>query len=32
MVVMNTEHVIDVRHWNDTFFSFRTTRDRQPVP
>ncbi len=27
MVAMATEHVIDVRHWNDTLFSFRTTRD-----
>jgi ferredoxin--NADP+ reductase len=22
-----TEHVIDVHHWKDTLFSFRTTRD-----
>jgi ferredoxin--NADP+ reductase len=22
-----TETVLDVRHWNDTLFSFRTTRD-----
>ncbi len=27
MVAMATEHVIDVQHWNDTLFSFRTTRD-----
>jgi ferredoxin--NADP+ reductase len=27
MVAMATEHVIDVRHWNDSLFSFRTTRD-----
>ncbi len=27
MVAMATEHVLDVRHWNDTLFSFRTTRD-----
>jgi ferredoxin--NADP+ reductase len=27
MVAMATEQVIDVRHWNDTLFSFRTTRD-----
>ncbi len=27
MVVMATERVIDVRHWNDSLFSFRTTRD-----
>lgn len=27
MVAMATEHVIDVHHWNDTLFSFRTTRD-----
>ncbi|HTM29374.1 MAG TPA: ferredoxin--NADP reductase [Rhodanobacter sp.] len=27
MVAMATEHVIDVRHWNDNLFSFRTTRD-----
>src|SRR6185312_16107063 len=27
MVVMATEHVIDVQHWNDNLFSFRTTRD-----
>jgi ferredoxin--NADP+ reductase len=26
MVAMATEHVIDVHHWNDTLFSFRTTR------
>ncbi len=27
MVALATEHVIDVRHWNDSLFSFRTTRD-----
>lgn len=27
MVAFATEHVIDVQHWNDTLFSFRTTRD-----
>lgn len=27
MVAMATEHVIDVQHWNDNLFSFRTTRD-----
>ena len=27
MVALATEHVIDVQHWNDTLFSFRTTRD-----
>jgi ferredoxin--NADP+ reductase len=27
MVAMATEHVINVQHWNDTLFSFRTTRD-----
>jgi ferredoxin--NADP+ reductase len=27
MVAIATEHVIDVQHWNDTLFSFRTTRD-----
>ena len=27
MVAMATEHVIDVHHWNDSLFSFRTTRD-----
>jgi ferredoxin--NADP+ reductase len=27
MVAMATEQVIDVHHWNDTLFSFRTTRD-----
>lgn len=27
MVAIATEHVIDVRHWNDALFSFRTTRD-----
>ena len=26
MVAMATEHVIDVQHWNDALFSFRTTR------
>ena len=27
MVAFATEKVLDVRHWNDTLFSFRTTRD-----
>jgi ferredoxin--NADP+ reductase len=27
MVALATEHVIDVHHWNDSLFSFRTTRD-----
>ncbi|MEO6800333.1 MAG: ferredoxin--NADP reductase [Rhodanobacter sp.] len=27
MVAMATERVIDVQHWNDSLFSFRTTRD-----
>ena len=27
MVALATEKVLDVRHWNDTLFSFRTTRD-----
>ena len=27
MPTSTTEHVIDVHHWNDTLFSFRTTRD-----
>jgi ferredoxin--NADP+ reductase len=27
MVALATEHVLDVHHWNDTLFSFRTTRD-----
>ncbi|WP_266168844.1 ferredoxin--NADP reductase [Dyella subtropica] len=27
MAVLETERVIDVRHWNDSLFSFRTTRD-----
>lgn len=27
MVATATEHVIHVQHWNDTLFSFRTTRD-----
>jgi ferredoxin--NADP+ reductase len=27
MVAVATEHVLDVRHWNDNLFSFRTTRD-----
>ncbi|WP_425477528.1 ferredoxin--NADP reductase [Dyella solisilvae] len=27
MVALATEYVIDVHHWNDTLFSFRTTRD-----
>lgn len=27
MVALATQHVIEVRHWNDTLFSFRTTRD-----
>jgi ferredoxin--NADP+ reductase len=27
MVALATEKVLDVRHWNDSLFSFRTTRD-----
>jgi ferredoxin--NADP+ reductase len=27
MVAMASERVIDVHHWNDSLFSFRTTRD-----
>lgn len=27
MVAMATERVIDVHHWNDSLFSFKTTRD-----
>lgn len=27
MSAFNTEHVLSVHHWNDTLFSFRTTRD-----
>ena len=27
MAALTTERVLDVRHWNDTLFSFRTTRD-----
>ena len=27
MVVLATEHVLDVHHWTPTLFSFRTTRD-----
>lgn len=27
MSAFNTEHVLTVHHWNDTLFSFRTTRD-----
>ena len=27
MAAYSTEHVSDVRHWNDTLFSFKTTRD-----
>ena len=25
---LSTERVVEVHHWNDTLFSFRTTRDR----
>lgn len=28
MATVGTERVLDVHHWNDTLFSFRTTRDR----
>jgi len=28
MAAVGTERVIDVHHWNDTLFSFKTTRDR----
>ncbi|MBZ4194725.1 MAG: ferredoxin--NADP reductase [Candidatus Contendobacter sp.] len=27
MKAFNTEHVLSVHHWNDTLFSFKTTRD-----
>ena len=27
MVALATEQVIDVHHWNESLFSFRTTRD-----
>jgi ferredoxin/flavodoxin---NADP+ reductase len=27
MSAFNTEHVLSVHHWNDTLFSFKTTRD-----
>lgn len=27
MAILTTERVIDVHHWNDSLFSFRTTRD-----
>lgn len=27
MATYNTEHVVDVRHWNRSLFSFKTTRD-----
>ncbi len=27
MAAYSTEHVVNVRHWNDTLFSFKTTRD-----
>ncbi|MBK8185009.1 MAG: ferredoxin--NADP reductase [Candidatus Competibacteraceae bacterium] len=27
MKAFNTEHVLDVHHWNETLFSFKTTRD-----
>jgi ferredoxin--NADP+ reductase len=27
MKAFNTEHVLNVHHWNNTLFSFRTTRD-----
>ncbi len=27
MAAIGTERVLDVRHWNDTLFSFKTTRD-----
>lgn len=27
MATLGVERVLDVRHWNDTLFSFRTTRD-----
>ena len=28
MAAIGTENVISVHHWNDTLFSFRTTRDQ----
>jgi len=27
MAAFNTQHVTHVHHWNETLFSFRTTRD-----
>ncbi|MGA0584013.1 MAG: ferredoxin--NADP reductase, partial [Castellaniella sp.] len=27
MAAFNSEQVLSVRHWNDTLFSFKTTRD-----
>ena len=28
MSALNTETILSVHHWNDTLFSFRTTRDK----
>jgi ferredoxin--NADP+ reductase len=28
MSALNTETILSVHHWNDTLFSFRTTRDQ----
>src|ERR1044071_3239319 len=28
MAAIGTERVLDVRHWNETLFSFKTTRDQ----
>ena len=28
MTAFNTERVLSVHHWNDTLFSFKTTRDQ----
>ena len=28
MAIVGTERVLDVHHWNDTLFSFKTTRDQ----
>ena len=31
MAAYNTQNVLSVHHWNDTLFSFRTTRDPASV-
>ena len=28
MTILNEERVLDVHHWNDSLFSFRTTRSQ----